>query len=219
MKKTTQIQPMLHTSVGQLLYIFLTEKYITNSNILGLRNFDIAELRKNSFEMTGDSFYCLYEKSYRLAETSLYVNVKNYFNNERFVSNGVDLGGCRICTELSNFCKIDDASTQIRSIELLLDNSLDYGSLIINEFLDVRFGKIRMSNRKKKFHLTGISTDYELPSDGIAGKINTHGARLMKNKYSFFYAMDKFKNNQAIKELVMCVIKHFPHAISSTGDV
>lgn len=181
----------------------------------GLHEFDIAELRKNSYEMVGDDFYCLYEKGYRFAGTHSYVNVKNYFNNEKFVSNGIDLAGGRVCTKLSGFCKKYGAKVQINSIELLLDDSLDYGSLIINEFLDVRFGKLKKSNRKKKFHLIGISTDYEIPSDGIAGKINTHGARLMKNKYSFFYALENFKSNQAIKELAMCVIINFPHAVSS----
>ncbi len=219
MKKSTLIQPVLHTSIDQLLYIFLTEKYISNPNILGLRNFSIDELVKNSFEMTGDSFYCLYEKSYKLADLNSYINVKNYFHNNEFISNGIDLTNGRICTELSNFCKRYGASMPIHSIELLLDDSLNYGSLIVNEFLDVRFGKLKKSKNKKKFHLTGISTDYERPSNGIERKINTHGAQIMKEKFSFYHALEKFKNNPAIRELVTCVMKNFPHAISHIEKV
>jgi|GEM_PF-5759284 len=214
MKKPNIIQPLLHASIDQFLYIFLTEKYISNPDLLGLRNFSTDELARNSFEMTGDSFYCLYEKSYRLAGSSSYVNVKNYFSNNEFISNGVDFTNGRICTELSKFCKKYERSMLVHSIELLLDDSLDFGSLIVNKFLDLRFGKLKSPAGKKKFHLTGISTDYEHPSGKIDREINTHGARIMKEEVSFYRALEKFKSEPAIKELVTCVMKNLPHAIS-----
>ena len=214
MKRPVVIQPMLHASIGELLHIFLTEEYISSPGFLGLRNFSAAELARNSYEMTGDSFYCLYEKSYKLTHSNSYVNIKNYFCNGKFISNGVDVTGGRICTELSKFCKKHERSMLIHSIELLLDDSLDFGSLIVNKFLDLRFGKLKGPTGKKKFHLTGISTDYEHPSGKIEREISTHGARIMKEGVSFYRALEKFKSEPAIKELVTCVMKNFPHAIS-----
>lgn len=214
MKKPVVIQSMLHASIGELLYIFLTEEYISDPGFLGLRNFSAAELTRNSYEMTGDGFYCLYEKSYRLVHSDSCVNVKNYFCSGKFISNGVDFTGGRICTELSKFCKKHERSMLVHSIELLLDDSLDFGSLIVNKFLDLRFGKLKSPTGKKKFHLIGISTDYEHPSRKIDREISTHGARIMKEEVSFHRALEKFKCEPAIKELVTCVIRNFPHAIS-----
>jgi hypothetical protein len=214
MKRSINSQPLLHASVGMFIFIFLTEKYISTPAFLGLRNFSVDELIDNSYEMTGDGFYCLYEKSYRLAGSNSYVNVKNYFSNNEFISNGVDFTGGRICTELSRFCKKYERSMLVHSIELLLDDSLDFGSLIVNRFLDLRFGKLESPAGKKKFHLTGISTDYEHPSGKIEREISTHGARIMKEEVSFYRALEKFKREPAIKELVTCVMKNFPHAIS-----
>ena len=212
MSNWTLIQPMLHNSIDELLHQFLMEKYISNPKILGLSSFSINDLTRNSFEMVGDEFYCLYEKSYRLKNSNSFVNVKNYFHNNEFVSNGIDLTNGRLCTILSHFHKKYKTASLISSIELLLDDSLDYGSLIVNGFLDVRFGKSKKSKGKKKFHLIGISTDYELPLNSTAREINTHGARLMKGKLSFSRALEKFKDNPALKELATCVMEYFPYA-------
>lgn len=213
MNKSTLNQSILHASIEDFLYIFLTEKYISNPNTLGLHNFSINELTEKLFLMEGDKFYCLYEKIYKLENSNSCVNIKNYFHDNKFISNGLDLTNGRVCTILSNFQKKYGESAPIHSIELLLDDSLNYGSLILNEFLDIRFSKLKKPKRKKKFHLTGISTDYELPSNGINREVNTRGARMMKEHVYFRHASEKFKDNPAIKELVMFVIKKYPHAL------
>jgi len=214
MKKPAIIHPVLHASISQLLYIFLTEKYISNPEFLGLRNFSAAELARNSYEIAGDSFYCLYEKNYNLAHSNSSATIKNYFCNGEFISNGVDFARGRICTELTLFCKKRNASTLVNSIELFFNESLGFGSLVINKFLDLRFGKLGNEKRRKKFHLTGISTDFELPSGGMGRQVNTYAVRATKEKISFYRALKKFNDEPAIRELVMCVIKNFPHAIS-----
>jgi len=213
MKNYIDNLPVLSASVSQLLRIFLTGKYISTPDLFGLRDFSAGELLKNSYQMTGDDFYCLYEKDYRLIGLDSSLNLKNYFSQGEFISNGVDLAGARICTELSRFCSSKIDSLLIYSIELLLDESLDFGSLVINDFLELRFGKTTRSKRKKKFHLTGISTDYELPLGSAERKINTHGARKMKKKVSFCHALLKFAEEPAVKDLVMCIRGNLPHAI------
>jgi len=212
--------PVLSASVNQLLRIFLTKKYISTPGLFGLCDFSANELLKNSYQMTGDDFYCLYEKNYRLAGSDSNLNLKNYFSQGEFISNGVDLTGARICTVLSRFCSSKIDSSLIYSIELFLDESLDFGSLVINDFLELRFGKTTRPKHKKKFHLTGISTDYELPLGSAERKINTRGARVMKKKISFCHALLKFAEEPAVKNLVMCVRENLPHAIlDEAGEV
>lgn len=149
-----------------------------------------------------------------LLGTGRCVNVKNYYHNGDFVSNGVDLDGGRIGTVLSDFFKSYTESMPIHSIELLLDDSLNYGSLIINDFLEIRFGKLGRPKRQKKYHIFGISTDYETPSNSTQRKVNTHAARMTKSHFSFRRSLVRFKNDPAISELVLCVMKKFPNAIS-----
>lgn len=204
---------LINTTAEDLIYIYLSKKYISNPAIFKLPDFSIEQLLKNSFERTGDDFYCMYEKSYRIANSNVYTNIKNYFQNNQFISNGLDLSNGRLCTILSNLQKKYNQTTKIDSIEFLLDDSLEYGSLIVNKFLDIRFGKLRDCKYKSKFHFTGISTDYEIPSDSTEKKVSTNGARIMKNKFSFSHLTKLSKDNPAIKELVICVLKNFPRAI------
>jgi hypothetical protein len=97
--------------------------------------------------------------------------------------------------------------TLVNSIELFFNEPLGFGSLVINKFLDLRFGKLGNEKRRKKFHLTGISTDFELPSGGMGRQVNTYAVRVTKEKISFYRALKKFNDEPAIRELVMCVIK------------
>ncbi|WP_157462666.1 hypothetical protein [Curvibacter gracilis] len=214
MRKSIISSPLLQASISDILYIFLKEKYIANPNLLKIKDFTIEELLKNSFEMTGDDFFCLYEKTFRLQNTRVYANVKNYFHNGEFISNGIDFFGAdKMCNALKKLKDKFENHFEINSVELLVDESFNYGSMIINGFLDVRFSKLRRPKRKKKFFLVGISTDYEVSSGELAKNGNTHGARLLKDYISFFNASKKFKNDPAIQELVTCVMKNFPHAV------
>jgi hypothetical protein len=214
---STPPQPTLPVSIAQLLHVFLTDKYISDPAILGLRNFSIDELVNSSFERTGDRFYCLYEKGYQLAESPSQVNIKLYFHEGEFISNGVDVSHGRLSTALSDFCRDYGVST-VGSIELFLDDSLNYGSLILNNFLDLRFGKLGNPKRKKRFHLTGISTDYELPLNGTERGTNTRAARSTKSRVSFHSAPMDFKRSPAVSELMACLVKNFPAAVFQAGD-
>jgi len=214
MRKITLPQALLQASISDMLYIFLTEKYISNPNLLKIQDFTTEELLKNSFEMIGDDFFCLYEKSFRLKNTMIYVNVKNYFHNGEFISNGIDFfDGERIINTIRDLEDKYKNQFDVNSIELLMDESLNHGSLIINKFLDVRFSKSNRPRRKKKFLLIGISTDYDASKDEFAKNGNTHSARILKEYFSFFNTSKRFKNDSAIQELVACVIKNYPHAV------
>jgi len=215
MKKSIFPAPLLRASISDMLHIFLTEKYISNPAMLGVNCFTAKELLENSFEMIGDDFFCLYEKIFRLQNSRIHANVKNYFHNGVFISNGIDFfGGDRMCKVLSNLSGECRKNSEIKSIELLVDESLNFGSLIINKFLDVRFSKLNRPKRKKKFFLIGISTDYEVASGGLAENGNTHGARLLKKNFSFLNLSKSLKSDPAIQELVTCVMKNYPHAVS-----
>lgn len=217
MMKKSAAQSIITKSADQLLYIFLTEKYISDPLIFGLADFSMQELATNSFEITGDDFFCLYEKVYRVSGSESEINLKVYFLNKQFFSNGIDLFECKISTCLLNFCKSPRKLKSINSIELLLDNSLDSGSLIINDFLDVRFQKSKFGS-KKKFHLAGISTNFENTPSKSDGKSNTRFARNMKDAFPFQYVLKKFKKNAAIRDLAMCVMKNFPSSVYSADE-
>jgi len=215
MKRFIASPPSLQASISEIIYMFLTENYLTKPSLLQIKEFTIEDLARNSFEMTGNDFFCLYEKTFRLQNSRRHVNVKNYFHNRKFISNGIDFfDGGRIFNVLEKLKDKCENQYDINSIELLMDESLNYGSLIINKFLDIRFSKSDRPKRKKKFLLIGISTDYEVPNDEFAKNGNTHGARLLKECFSFFHASKKFKNDLAIQELVACVVKNFPHAVA-----
>lgn len=211
MKKPGLDYPILHTSVHQLLYLFLTEKYMAHPAMLGLRDFSIDEMASHGFEKTGDDAFCLFEKDFRLPGREAYARVKHYFHDGQFISNGIDLTHTRICTVLAALATRHQAAP-IAAIELLLDASRTHGSLIVNGFIEVRFGLAGTHKRAKKFHLTGISTDYALPSDTTAGAISTRFARALLLPLSLPDTAKKSRNHPALAELADCLLEHFPHA-------
>lgn len=147
-----------------------------------------------------------------------YVNLKVYFHNDVFFSNAIDVFGGRISgritSNLVNLSKMHGDSMPINSIKLFLDESWEYGSLIINDFIDVEFSKQGKDKKKKKFYLTGITTDYGFPLKAIGNEIRSSETRRFDKKFSFSHALKKFNGNPAIKDLAICVVRNFPHAIS-----
>ena len=204
--------PVANVSLEQILYIFLKEKYISDPGIFSLHNFSIEELTKKSFDKVGDDFFCLYEKKYRTKNSNSDFNMKLYFHENNFMSNGVDFS-IRICTYLAKFKNEFNDFIKINSIEILLDDYFESGSLIVNEFIEMRFGKIGRPKAKKKFHLMGISTDYEVPLKSTKNKISTHGARIRNTRLSFDRAMKLAKQSSALFELITLIKKDFPSAI------
>lgn len=62
MKKKTPHEPTINESLDRLLYIFVTEKYISDPTIFGLKSFSIQEMIQNSFDMEGDKFFAFMKR-------------------------------------------------------------------------------------------------------------------------------------------------------------
>jgi hypothetical protein len=214
MKLAEPVDPYLDVTPDQLLQIFLKENYISDPLFFGLPSFSIFDLEKNSFDICGDNEFSLYEKTFKLKSGYGFINLKCYFHNKQFISNGIDLfNNVRTTTLFRNYYSKYHRLTPILSIELLLDDTLECGSFIINKYFEVRFAKSYRKKRKMKYHTVGISTDYEAPSNSFALNGNTHGAKIMKNQVSFNDALQIYNRDPAISNLLKCVYKFFPDAL------
>lgn len=202
--------PTVRTSVEELLLTYIREKHLSDPSLFGLESFSAPGLLASGFSCVGDSEFSLYEREFRMLGGNHYVNLKIYFKNGELLSNGVSLNGGRICRYL-DFLGGSSSAMDVSSLEILWDESCDYGSIILNGYLDIRYGIIGNVDRRKKFHLLGISTDYEISSPASTSRISTHGARVMKD--GGLGATRKKMNRLSVAGLIDCINRNFAGAI------
>lgn len=197
----------VHASVEELLLIYINEKHLSNPSLFGLESFSAPELFARGFSCVGDPEFSMYEREFRLLGENCYVSLKIYFRNGELFSNGISLNGGRICRYL-NLLGGSSSVMNVSSLEMLWDDSCDYGSIIINGYLDIRFGIVGKVDRRKKYHLLGISTDYEISSPASTSQTSTHGARVMKD--GGIAATRKKMSRLSVAGLINCVNRNFP---------
>jgi len=208
------LPPLIELSIVDILYIYINIGLIVEPKIFGLKSFSFDELACNGFHMEGDISFCLFEKEYRLLGVGGFVNVKIYFLDGDFFSNGFDFESGRLISQFSCFKKEYDLSQAscIRSVDFLLDDGCDCGSLIINGYLDVRFR--RRGGRRERFKICGISTDVVFEGGELRSGGNVKFARAMKGAVSVYDANKRFESDLGIKELANFLIREYPNAIT-----
>ena len=197
----------IRTSTEELLLTYVKAKHLSDPGLFGLTSFSLSELLSNGFSRVGDPEFSLCEKEFRILGSNCFVNLKIYFKGEDLFSNGISLNGNRVCKYL-NFLGQPGNAENIFSLEILCDDSLEFGSIIINSHLDVRFGILGGADRRKKYHLLGISTDYEIPSGECTSRTSTHGTRALKDVR--IAETRKSRKSAAAFELMRCAYRNFP---------
>lgn len=214
MKKFTTQTKTIDITIGQIIQKYLLCKYLSGPNIFGLASYDMENAIKNSFAPSGDTEYSVYEKEFRLAREEIYIYLKLYYENGKFISNGLSIRGARI-SRLFRGLDANVFSSLIKSFDVFFDDSFECGSIIINNYLEIRFSIKRNPNKKKKFQLVGISTDYELPIDSTARSINTNGARSRNNRCPQTMFEKASKKNAAVHQLLAFTSLKFPSSVGA----
>lgn len=205
--------PIINCQLEELICMYIENKIINCPRLFGLESFSEEDLLSNYFDKEGDDKFFIFEKNYRLIDTEIYINFKIYYIGNTLNSNGISVSRGPFVDVLKKISRRLKTVRSVYSLELLLDNSLNYGSIIVNNLIDIKFGKIGRGMDRKKFHLLGISTDYGFVENWEVKAINTHGARLMKDGVSFVDAQVKYKYNSSILGVIGALMENFPGAI------
>lgn len=200
-------------SIEKILNIYLMEGFIKTPEIFGLKNFSEKELMQHLFHKAGDDNFCLWEKYYRIVNKNHYINLKLYFVGNKYESNGIGVSGVKAKKILNKYAFLYGKSNLIKKIQLYLGDSKNYGSIIINDFIDFRFDKKGAYHLKKKsFEFTGLSTDISMSKEFTEKQIDTKHARKTKEYFSFLEAKKKFPHNKALMNLIEILLRNFPGA-------
>lgn len=198
---------MIRATAEALLMEFVRKKYLSDPSIFGLNDFSKKTLESAGFSHSGDPDFSLYDKEFRIAGSDQFVNLKVYFKGEDQFSNGISINGARICRYIDLLGQPEN-SQNISSIEILWDDSLEFGSILLNSHLDIRFGVQGKPDKRKSYHLLGISTDYEIPSRNCSGRTSTRGARILKSwKHP---NSTRIRSRRSARDLIQCVQSNFP---------
>lgn len=213
MKHRNGVPPLIELSVVDIICIYINNGLIVDPKVFGLKEFSFDELLGEGFHMEGDSSFCLFEKEFRLKDGKHIANAKIYFSNEGFVSNGFDFWSGRLVSILSCLgvkCN-DERFARVTSMDFLVDEDFNFGSLIINNCLDVRF--LRRAGRRNRFKISGISTDFQFEKQNLRPNVNTGFARAIKKEISVYAAKKRFKYDLGINELAGFLINEFPAVV------
>lgn len=209
---------ILESSVEALVDAYIEKRVIEDLTIFGIKTTSIFDLENIGFDRIGNDEFSLLEKCFRINGKEYLINLKLYFSGNNYYSNGIDIYGKRILSVFRKIFLKNEKSDGIKKIILLYEPNGDYGSLIINDILDVRFGKAGRGSQKKRYHILGISTDFECTEGWQERAMSTHGAKIMKPKISFATAKKRYRKNRALQELISYFTKNNPSACKA-GEV
>lgn len=212
MKYLRKIIPTAKISLDDVIISYLQEGLIKKTQPFGVNEISKRNLELAGFNGEGYEDFQLFEKYFRLLNSPIYLKLKFYFSDGHYHSNGIDLIGCA-AVKLLNIFK--NHSSEIKSIYLLYEDYGDYGSLIVNDMLDIRFGKSGKYSRKGKYKILGLSTDFECNENWKEKSFNTQSAEKLKPRIDFKRAKGKYKNNKAMQQLINQLLEYFPEACST----
>lgn len=209
MKNTKNILKTINLSINDLIENFIKNKIITNINLFGIENFTINYLSKNNFHKIGYDDYFLLEKNFRIINSLNEVNLKIYYCDGVYDSNGIDFGGVRFLSLLKKISRNEEIL--FKKIEIFIDDIFNM-HLIINNEIIFWLGR---SNKKirNNFKLLCMSSNFsytgKVNHDSIIKSIKNNSAKITPE--NFLYS--KYNNNMQIKLIINAIFKNFPNAL------
>ena len=176
MKK--QIFPIADITLEEILDEYIQYGFLKNLPRFNARELLQSDLENKGFSREGMNDFYLMEKSFRLFGKETIINLKLYFWHGKYFSNGLDLFGINFSDAIDTLMKYKN---QISDLELLFNNDNGFGSLLVNNKIELRFDRKKFSKNKVRYIFTGISSDHSIISDEIPISNISH-ARGLKEK-------------------------------------
>lgn len=214
MRKNTPIDPLLPLSLAELLACYVKDGLLRRPDTFGLPDFAVASLRERGFDREGDDTYCLYEKSYRSADSTAGVHLKIYIEHGVAASNGIDIWpSTRLETCLLDL-KRCTAPELIRTVEIVVFDDKRHGSLLINDELVLRFSANGKS-RRNKYRVVGLSTNARFDTRTSPDRGATCFARSYNDLAIGPGEAQRHRRHPALRSLIGFLETHFGHAFNA----
>ena len=194
--------PTLSLKLEDIFAIYMRAQLVEDFQPFGFSTATVGNFQAKGFDRAGENDdYFLLEKFFRLLGSNLFLNWKFYFKDNSYSSSGFDLFNC----PPSRLFGAPSIRHQVKRIFIV------YGSLIVNDLLDVRFG--RQGRSKKSSHkIVGVSTNRENSIDWQEKSFSTKFAENFKSYISFPTIQSKHKNNQTLQKFIDYFLGNFPDA-------
>lgn len=200
--------PPLLLKLEDIFATYMKGQLIEDFRPFGFSTATVENFQAQGFGRAGEyNDYFLLEKFFRLLGSDLCLNWKFYFKDNSYSSSGFDLFNC----PPSRLFGAPSIRHQVKRIFIVYEPDGDYGSLIVNDLLDVRFG--RQGRSKKSNHkIVGVSTNRENSIDWPEKSFSTKFAENFKSYISFPTIRSKHKNNQTLQKFIDYFLENFPDA-------